>query len=89
MHDVLSRAVDLHQDVVRRSGRSERGVEGLGDHAGQTGFRGKLHGFGGREAASISNEAHNTQYVIAGRVQYALDLRDPSRLKRFSRKVSR
>ena len=32
-------------------------------------------GFGWREAASIINEALNPEYVIAGRVQLAMDLR--------------
>jgi len=38
MHDVLSHAVNLHQDIVRRSGRSERRVEGLGDHTRKADF---------------------------------------------------
>ena len=36
---VLSHAVNLHQDIVRRSRRSERRVEGLGDHTRKAGFR--------------------------------------------------
>ena len=66
MHDVLGCAVDLHLYVVRRSSRSERGVEGLGDHAGQTGFR------GGRDIRRRSNSRsriHCQQPYLARRVK--------------------
>jgi hypothetical protein len=40
-------------------------------------------GLGWREAASITNEAVNTRYTIAGRVWHALDQRDPSAVSIF------